>query len=298
MSTDRVPARIASHSAEEILAHPRFAAARTDFVNAVLALYEGDSFLTRLTVEAARQVIFSMIVCLDAGSDPDDPATWPTLTVLKQQMAQYGLSSYSRRHMLIPTAKMHSADQDWLTVNYRPLHLMFPEPGFGAVMRRDRAFHRALRQVSMDFFGHGAQILSGNPDIMLFLERDAGTLILFRLVQLAGVPDDRVVELDYTRTGARLGVSRTHVRKILEDAARAELVELSGRGGQHVGARDAVRPRAASDGATRRIDHLIGRDHLFRAPEPMQRRGCGPRDTWFPIHANCFKRSADTSVSL
>src|SRR3954468_8057277 len=79
MSSDRARAGSAYHSAEEILAHPRFAEARIDYLNSVLALYEGGDFLPRLTVEAARQVVFIMIVSLDAGSDPDDPATWPTL---------------------------------------------------------------------------------------------------------------------------------------------------------------------------------------------------------------------------
>src|SRR5438270_6274989 len=81
------------HSPEEILAHPRFAIARARFVDAILALYEGDPFLTRLMGEAARGVIFLVILCLDAGYEADDQATWLTLKRLKQQMAQYGLSS-------------------------------------------------------------------------------------------------------------------------------------------------------------------------------------------------------------
>ena len=256
--TDPAFAEIAHHSAQDVLAHQRFAAARMDYVDAALALYQGDAFLTRLLVEAARHVVFTMIVCLDAGTDPDDPATWATLAVLKQQMAQYGLSSPrrieslvallvhngflqsipsardGRRRVLKPTAKMLSTDQDWLAASYLPLHVMFPDPGFGAVMRREATFHRALRRVATGFFGRGAQILGGNPDIMLFLERDAGILILLRLVQMAGAPDGRAVELDCARTGARFGISRTHVQKILQDAARAGLVGLSGRGGRLV----------------------------------------------------------------
>jgi len=241
------------HASEEILAHSRFGIARQRFVDAVLALYEGDAFLIRLTVEAARQVVFGMIVRLDAGSDPDDPVTWPTLGLLKRQMAQFGLSSPRRieslaallvhngflesvpsqrdrrQRMLRPTAKMLSADRDWLVANYLPLQVMFPDPGYDGVMQRDPAFHRALCRVAMSFFGHGAQILGGNPDIMLFLQRDAGTLVLFRLAQLSGVPDGRDVELDYKQTAARFGVSRTHVQKIVQDAAAAGLVTAHGR---------------------------------------------------------------------
>jgi len=198
MSSDRARAGIAYHSAEDILAHPKFPLARGRYIDAILALYEGDAFLTRLMGEAARGVIFLVILCLDAGYDPDDEATWLTLKRLKQQMAQYGLSSPRhientvallihdgflesipsqrdrRLRLLTPTAKMLSHDGDWLAANYLPLELMFPEPGYEAVMQRDPAFRRALRQVAMSFFAHGAQILGGNPDIMLFDEVTAG----------------------------------------------------------------------------------------------------------------------------
>ncbi|MBV8837782.1 MAG: hypothetical protein JO000_14675 [Alphaproteobacteria bacterium] len=241
------------HAPEEILRHQKFPLARQRFLDTVLALYHGDALLTRLMVEAARQVVFSAILCLDAGSDPDDLATWPTLGLLKQSMVQYGLSSprridslvallthngflestlspYDRRlRILRPTEKMRSTDRDWWAANFLPLQVMFPQPGYGEVIGRDPAFHRDLRRAAMRCFANGAQILGGNPDIMVFLERDAGTLVLFRLAQLAGAPDSGAVELDYKDVGARFGVSRTHVQKILQDAACARLVEVSGR---------------------------------------------------------------------
>ena len=242
------------HSPEEILAHQRFPLARGRFIDAILALYEGDAFLTRVMAEAARGVIFLVILCLDAGHDPDDPDTWLTLRLLKQQMAQFALSSPRhieglvallvhngfvdsipmqrdrRLRRLAPTAKMLAHDGDWLAANYLPLQLMFPDPGYGAVMRRDPAFRRALRRVTMGFFAHGAQILASNPDMMLFHARDAGILILFKLAQLAGGPDGGAVTLDYKEIGARFGVSRTHVQKVLQDAAQAGLIAVSGSG--------------------------------------------------------------------
>ena len=65
-SSELAPADISYHSPQDILAHPRFVAARTAFVDAVLALYEGDVFLTRLLLEAARTVMPSC--CTSAGS--------------------------------------------------------------------------------------------------------------------------------------------------------------------------------------------------------------------------------------
>jgi hypothetical protein len=157
-SSDRAFADIACHSSEEILAHPRFVTARTDFVNAVLGLYEGDAFLNRLLLEAGRTVIFTVIMCLNACHEEADRTTWPTMGLLKRQMKQFGLASPrriedlvarlihsgflqsipskrdGRVRLLAPTAKMFAADRDWLAAHYLPLHVMFPAPGYSQPM--------------------------------------------------------------------------------------------------------------------------------------------------------------------
>ena len=99
--SDPTPPAGGHHSPEEILAHPRFAAARTAFVDAVLGLYEGDAFLNRLLLEASRQIIFNMMVQLYFNYDEADPVTWPTMRALKQQMAGFGLSSPRRIEDLV-----------------------------------------------------------------------------------------------------------------------------------------------------------------------------------------------------
>jgi len=259
------------HSPEEILAHPRFAAARMAFVEAVLDLYEGDAFLNRMLVEAGRQITFNMIVSLHFAHDVADPATWPTMRLLKERMAVFGVSSPrriedlvarlvrfgflaqlpSRRdrrvRILTPTAKMLALDQDWLSSQYAPLQAMFPDPGYSQVIGRDPAFQRAQRLVALGFSARAVDILAGNPDMMLFLNRDAGVMILIKLVHLAAAAaadaangDNAANGLSYADIGARFGVSRTHVRTILQDAAKAGLVGLSGRGGALVELKPAV----------------------------------------------------------
>ena len=250
------------HLPDDILAHPRFSAARTAFVEAVLGLYEGDALLNRLLLEAARQITFNMIVSLYFRYDEDDRATWPTMRALKEQMTVFGLSSPrriedlvarlvdlgylettpsmrdGRVRILTPTAKMISLDQDWLTALYRPLQVMFPDPGYPEVIERDPAFQRAQRLVALGFSAHGSQIMAGNPDIMLFMNRDAGITILTKLVQMLDAAGGN--ELSYTEIGARFGVSRTHVRALLQDAEQAGLVALSGQGGRLVELKPAV----------------------------------------------------------
>src|ERR1700726_206519 len=88
-------------SSDEILAHPLFVPARAAFVDAVLALYEDDPFLTRLLLEAGRYVTFGNIMCMHARYVETDRSTWPTISLLKESMAQFGLSSSRRVEALV-----------------------------------------------------------------------------------------------------------------------------------------------------------------------------------------------------
>jgi hypothetical protein len=273
------------HSSEEILAHPRFVSARIAFVDAVLALYEDDPFLTRLLLEAGRYVTFGSIMCMHARYVETDRSTWPTMSLLKESMAQFGLSSSRRVEALVarlvhsgflemvtsnedrrvriltPTERMFNQDLDWLAAHYLPLQVLFPNPGYGPMIERDRSFQMAQRSVSMDFFGRGANILASNPGIMLFLGRDAGVMILIKLIQMAhAVNEDFHEDLSYADIGRRFGVSRTHVRKVLLDAERAGFVRLSGRGGQWV-----QLTRAVMQAFDRFIaDSMSGHDLMFQ----------------------------------
>jgi len=277
-------ADIACHSSDEILAHSRFPAARAAFVDAVLGLYEGDAFLNRLLLEAGRMVIFNTIICLHAGYDEADRTTWPTMSLLQEVMTQFGLASPRRIEDLVarlihsgllesvvsqrdrrfgiltPTARMLSLDRDWLSAHYQPLHVMFPDPGYASPVRRDPPFQQQQRRVAIGFFALGAQVLAGNPAMMLFLGRDAGVMVLIKLIQMMGDRARSPEGLSYTDLGARFGVSRTHVRGLLQDAEQAGLISLSGRGGRF------VEPKPAILQAFDRFvaESMSGHDLLFR----------------------------------
>jgi hypothetical protein len=252
------PQSVAStvHAPEAILAHPRFAAARAAFVDAVLALHEGDAFHNRLLVEAVRQVTFNLLISLHLRHDASDPTTSPTMGRLKEELSVFSLASPRRidalvarlihlgylksrpaerdrrMRILTPTAKMMSLDREWLAYHYVPLQVMFPD-SYAEPLRRDPAFQRAQRLVALDFSAKGAQIMASNPAVMRFMNRDAGVLVLIKLVQMSTAADG-AEGLSYTDIGTRFGVSRTHVRTVLEEAAQHGDVSLSGHGGRLV----------------------------------------------------------------
>src|ERR1700741_388360 len=198
------------HSSEAILAHPRFPFARDEFVKAMLALYEHKPFLNRLLLEASRTVLVAIIMCLHARYDEADRATWPTLRLVADAMAEHQLASPSRVQDLVsrfvktgyleqrpapldrrvriltPTAKMITQDQDFLVSHHLPLQILFPDPGYELIMTRDPAFQLKQRLVSRDLFALGAQILASNPVMMLFQGRDAGVMILIKMIEMGG----------------------------------------------------------------------------------------------------------------
>jgi hypothetical protein len=199
-----------------------------------------------------RQITFNLIISLHLRHDVTDRSTWPTLRRLKDELKMFGLASErridalvsrfiqlgfvdslpserdGRVRLLMPTPKMMSLDRDWLFYHYAPLHEMFPDPGYGEPMMRDTAFQRAQRLVALEFSAKGAEIMASNPAVMRFMGRDAGILVLIKLVQMSAADSKG---LSYADLGTRFGVSRTHVRSLLEDAAQHGDVSLSGRGG-------------------------------------------------------------------
>ncbi|MEA3109228.1 MAG: hypothetical protein QOI88_3833 [Gammaproteobacteria bacterium] len=252
MPPDDLLANLSSHrSREEILAHPRFAEARVALIDAMLALYEHEPFLNRLLLEAGRNVVFTVIMCLHARYREDDPATWPTLRLLTQEMAGFGLASPRRIadlvsrlvktgyleqrplardrriRILTPTETMIEQDLDWLVSHYAPLQVLYPDPGYVPIMRRDRKFQQKHRLVAASLFPFAAQLLARNPTMVQFMVREAGMMIVIKLLQLGGPDVGAALEISYADVGARFGVSRTQVRNLLEEAEQGGLVRLS-----------------------------------------------------------------------
>jgi hypothetical protein len=246
------------HSTAEILADPRFPAARDALLAGMLALYEHEPFLNRLLLEVGRNVLFVVIMCLHARYEEDDQATWPTLQLVKQSMAAFGLASprrivdlvsrliatgylaqrvapQDRRiRILAPTPRMVAQDQDWLVSHYIPLQVLFPDPGYAPIMRRDPAFQLTHRLVAASLFPFACRLMERNPLIVRFQRREAGSMILIKLMQLAGPSPEAAREVSYSDIGPRFGVSRTQVRKLMREAEQDDLVQVARRGSHFV----------------------------------------------------------------
>jgi hypothetical protein len=240
------------HSSEAILAHPQFPAARRMYVQKVLGLYEHDPFMNRLLIETGRSVVFYNILSLHAAYDPSDRTSLPTIGLLQRTVRPFGVSSARRIHdivgrlvatgyvrslpapadrrvrILTPTDKMLAHDLDWLVAHYAPLQLMFPEPGYDAPMRRDPIYQKAHRKVGLAATGYAISLLANNAAMLLFMNREAGTMILMKLIENADKGLDATPRRAFfADVAASFGISRTHVRLTLQQAQEIDLISMS-----------------------------------------------------------------------
>jgi hypothetical protein len=245
---------------EDILKHPRLPEARKAYLDRFLEVYGGDPFLVRLLIESGRFMVYFHVAVLDAGHDPARRETWPTIGLLKQNLAALGMASgrhvdqliarlcavgflelrpseHDRRvRLLRPTEKLHAHDRDWLVAHYLPLTILFPQHDYGLVMRRDPQFQTVHRRTAAQFAELGRRMLAlTGPDMLLFFDRAAGVPVIMALLQAAiATGDGPQSAVSYADVGDRFGVSRTHVRKLLVAAEELGLVKLQGRGGRRV----------------------------------------------------------------
>jgi biotin operon repressor len=101
-------------------------------------------------------------------------------------------------------------------------------------MRQDPVYQVANRRMAIPFLPFSGKLLALAPDLMLFFDRAAGHMISAALLQAAMSAPDQYAAVPYADVGKRFGVSRTHVRKLLNAAQEIGLIRLQGRGGHRV----------------------------------------------------------------
>lgn len=243
----------------EIARHPRLADARKVFLDRFVDTYDDNPLMVRLLVESGRFAVFLTAIMLDAARDPARPDTWLTTGRLRREVAASGLASerhvdelvgrlcevglielapspYDRRlRLLRPTEAARAHDRAWLAAHFAPLAVCYPGHDYAAALRHDPHFHLRFRRAGVPLMRVGAQLMRAAPDMHLFFAHAGGYMVLAALLQAALAAGDGLhAALPYGHAGERFGLSRTHVRRLLETAQAAGLVRLHERGGRRV----------------------------------------------------------------
>lgn len=245
---------------EQILRHPRFPLARDHYMRAMVNAYQTDPAIRRLLHEAARSVLFNIILGQNARSMPDDPASWLTVGRLRDSFIPFGLASPRsfdqmlarlqvigmidlapapgdrRRRLVVPTPRMIEEDLVWLADHMSPLAVLFPErDDYRPAMRHDREHQIAQRIISTYHYAGARDILNPeDPVRTLLLRQDAAKILFIYLLAAQPGPGGCHASVSYEAAAARLSTSRTHVRNLLSDLQSHGLLMLHGRGGVDV----------------------------------------------------------------
>lgn len=136
--------------------------------------------------------------------------------------------------LLATTDKLRAHHTEWLAAHYVPLATLYPDHDYGPVLSRDRAFHILHCRARLPFTPAAARLMRTLPDTMLFFSHAAGPLIQNAVLKAAMDADDPGAAVPYIDAADRFGVSRTHVRNLMNTAQSAGLVRISGRGGHSI----------------------------------------------------------------
>ncbi|WP_249131627.1 MULTISPECIES: MarR family transcriptional regulator [unclassified Bradyrhizobium] len=255
---ERLAGRKLRLSFEEIVSHPGLPEARRAYVAAFCDLYEGDPFLVRLLLQAGRFLVFLSAAVLEAAQDPARRETWFTVSALKRQLNMHGqvsdrqvdhllarlcevgfieqsrAPSDRRVRLLATTDKLRSHHAEWLATHFVPLAKLYPDHDYGPVLSRDQAFNVTHCRVGLAFFPVSVRLMMTLPDTMLFFSHAAGPLIQNAVLRAAMDAGDPTAAIPYMDVADRFGVSRTHIRNLMNAAQAAGLVRIMGRGGRSI----------------------------------------------------------------
>jgi DNA-binding MarR family transcriptional regulator len=236
-------------------ADPRFPEAIRTLTSGILALYRGNRFLNALINDRGRMIIGYLALYLHEGAAPDGRGSGFSVGQLKALCAAAGTASPGRtgamvammrmagyitsapapddrrRHILVPTEKLRLAHRDRWTCVAETVRVVMPDAA-DAFALGDTEFEAAYIRRTAGYFLDGFRIIDVAPELQLFLDRNAGVMILFSMM-LAGetadtIPPTRPIALSISGIAGRFGVSRVHVRTLLRDAETAGLIERTG----------------------------------------------------------------------
>jgi hypothetical protein len=243
---------------DEIVRDPRLPQARWAYLDSFMQVYEGDPFMVRLLLQAGRFFVFHSAAVLEAAQDPSRRETWLTVALMKQHLAMFGYASErqvdhlvarlravgfleqrrapgdGRVRLLATTDKLRAHHTEWLAAHYAPLATLYPDHDYGPVLSRNRAFHALHCRMRLPFNPAAARLMRTLPDTLLFFSHAAGPLIQSAVLKAAMDAPDPAAAVPYIDAADRFGVSRTHVRNLMNTAQSAGLVRITGRGGRSI----------------------------------------------------------------
>ena len=242
--------------------HPHFFRGLFAYDAVIPDIFANNVILNKVVTEAWRFEMLVYTLHLFDSRDPADPASGLTVANLTRICARQKVASRGRvlailgimhvgRHLhrrrsrtdarivhLEPSAQFVGLVEGW---NQALLGIIDAIDETGGLARD----HRAYPRFGWDMRARGAQtllcgwkLLDPFPEVDHFVTRDGGWMLLLSCVAeaLRSSNGDQIepIAIDLATFGARFGVSRSHLRRLLESAYDLGLLDAPPRNGQHI----------------------------------------------------------------
>ncbi len=167
------------------------------------------------------------------------------VTIYVKRLVQIGRLSYSedardrRVRRLVPGPELCATAFRNTAHVMRAAAILWPGDDYAGRIGKDQRFFETLYMAMLQHYAAGADPLRPFSDVRHFTSKDAGSYLLAALVygclQNAGKLDPQTkFTLNFSDAAAASGVSRTHVRNVIEAAEGLGLVTKTGEGGRCV----------------------------------------------------------------
>jgi hypothetical protein len=234
-------------------AHPRFAAAARTAAAGYVDLWRGNRLLNVMVSDRVRLFISMFAVHLHLLSRPNDPHTGLTVSRMTALCAEQKLCSPGRAkatlmlmrgfgyvtpaaneadrrlRRLVPTESLMSLHRERIQRHFDAIVMVLPEYATAFSAQSDPGFTARYICRYCELLLTGFRFIDLVPDMQLFFDRNAGTMILCSML-LSGEADDvfptiHPVPVSSSALSRRFGVSSMHVRRLLQDAVSQGLLE-------------------------------------------------------------------------
>ncbi len=223
--------------------------------------FSDNMILNKVVTEVWRFEMLVYLLYLFDTRDLDDPRSGLTVANLQRICAQQncasrgrvlailgimGLGGYLRRvkskHdsrvvQLEPTDRFIDIVEGWNHCIFQIIDAVVPNDALAAQHSAHPRMGWEMRRRGAKGLLAGWKLLDPFPEVNHFVSRDGGWMLLLTCVAKALAEDSgviRPVSLDLQSFGARFGVSRSHLRRLLESAWEARLLDAPPRNGADI----------------------------------------------------------------
>ena len=149
-------------------------------------------------------------------------------------LTQHSHASDRRVRLLVPSSALLARDAGILGLLVTGLSEFGLSPTDGAKGPLTPDLHGEMRRATLPRLPGLSRLIRRHLPLAPFFAHDCGYMILLLLLHAARENGDTVVSTGYQRIATQTGVSRTHVRRIVEAARDAGLLTTTARGGHDI----------------------------------------------------------------